>query len=139
MRAVVTASTAMTKTVRRRLQKANGTCASLDTPIFAPRAITAKIKAGVAQSILSAMVCWDAGFWNPPSQASMQQLSSFQAKVARRAINDRRQAGGTTDAQISEMFDLPGIPGVLRMLPPPTVGCSGCELPTAAQSLSAGG
>ena len=32
MRAVVTASTAMTKTVRRRLQKANGTCASLDTP-----------------------------------------------------------------------------------------------------------
>ena len=46
MRAVVTASTAITKTVRRPLQTANGTCASLDTPIFAPRAITAKVKLG---------------------------------------------------------------------------------------------
>ena len=115
MRAVVTATTSMTKTVRRRLQKANGTCASLDTPIFAPRAITAKVKVGVAQSILSAMVCGGAGSWDPPSQASMQQPSSFQAK-ARRAINARRQVGGTTDAQIREMFDLPAIPGVLRML-----------------------
>ena len=71
----MTAFTAMTKTVRRRRQKANGTCASLDTPIFAPSSIKAKFKMGVAQSILSAMVCWDSGSWDPPSRTSMQQWS----------------------------------------------------------------
>ena len=105
---VVTASTTMTKVVRRQLQKTNGTHASLDTPIFAPSSITTKVKMGVAQSNLSAIV--------PPSQASMQQLSSFRAKVARRAINAWRQVGGTTDAQIREMLNLLAIPGVLRTL-----------------------
>ena len=65
---------------------------------------------GVAQGILSAMVFWDAGSWDPPSQASMQQLSAFEAKVARRAINALRQAGRTTDAQLREMLNLPAIP-----------------------------
>ena len=76
---------------------------------------------GVAQGILSAMVFWDASSWDPPSQASMQQLSGFEAKDARRAINARRQAGRTTDAQLREMLNLPAIPSVLRTLPAGTL------------------
>ena len=111
-----------------RLQRANGTCASLGTPI-APRATTAKVKMGVTQRILGAMVCWDAASWDPPSQVSLQQSSPFQAKVARRAIDAQRQAGG-----IREMLGLPRDPRRAPHAPPPKVGCSGCELPTAAQT-----
>ena len=48
--------------------------------------------------------------------ASMQQLTSPQAKGPRRAINAQRQAGGTTGTRVREMLNLPATSGVLHTL-----------------------